>query len=233
VKRGVRDISNDLLLSAVRNNAEWCELVAHSHGAHGQWLGQAWRTTIRMPPFYPNAVSIESGIQKETVADIVAELPENCAWKDSFAELELAEYGFKVLYEANWLALTDSLSGETALRPASFVTSSDELAEWIAAWGETPIGKTIFPPKLLGSKVRFIFCKIGEKISSGLIANHSGNSVGISNCFGNFKEISQCIGRAYKWAKGQPVVGYSSDVESKEMQERGFKQLGNLRVWVR
>ena len=233
MKRGVRDISNDLLLSAVRNNAEWCELVAHSHGVHGQWLGQAWRTNIRMPPLYPNAVSIESGIQKEILADIAAELPENCAWKDSFAELELTEYGFNILFEANWLALTDSLSGETAMRPASFVTSSDELAKWIAAWGETPIGKTIFLPELLGSKVRFIFCKNGEKISSGLIANHSVNSVGISNWFGNFKEISQCIRRAYEWAEGLPLVCYSSDSELKEMQERGFKELGNLRVWVR
>lgn len=231
--KGVRYFSNDLLLGAVRNNAEWCELVAHSHGVHSQWLGQAWSTTTRMPPFYPNVVSIESGIKKETVAGIAAELPENCAWKDSFAELELGEYGFKVLFEANWIVLTDSLSSEAACSPASFVTSSGELAEWIAAWGETPIGKTIFLPELLGSKVRFIFCKNGEKISSGLIANHSVNSVGISNCFGDSKEISQCIRRAYEWAKGLPVVSYGSDVELKEMQDRGFKELGDLRVWVR
>lgn len=208
-------------------------MVARSHGVHSQWLEQAWYSTISMPSYYPNVVSIESGIQKETVSRIAEVLPVNCAWKDSFAELEIEEFGFKVLFEASWLALTDSPSNETTIRPVSSVTSSVELVEWIAAWGETPIGKTIFLPELLGSKVRFIFCKSGESISSGLVANLSVDSVGISNCFGDFNEIRDCVNHAYEWAQGLPLVGYSSGIELKEMQDFGFEELGKLRVWVR
>jgi len=38
----------NLLQSAIRNNAEWCELVAVSHGVSNGWLDNAWRATGSM-----------------------------------------------------------------------------------------------------------------------------------------------------------------------------------------
>jgi len=222
-----------LLFAAVRNNAQWCELVAQSHGIDSQRVAGTWCTNGTMPPLYPNVVSLKPGIQHDAVSSICKDLPNHCGWKDSFGDLKLPEFGFRLLFEANWYALTELHLRAENTDPASSVTSTAELDDWIAAWGETPSGKSIFLPELLGSKVNFIFRKSEGTINSGLIANIGDDAVGITNIFGHNKGITECIKHAYECAKGLPLVGYGSDAELLNLEELGFAGLGKLRVWVK
>lgn len=223
----------DLLRSAVRNNAEWCELVARSHGVSGKLLEKAWRTTGTMPPFYPNVVSIEAGMQRDEVSRLAENLPLNCGWKDSYADLDLTEFDFTVRFEANWYMHAGGALGAAIIDTIDTVTTAGELEEWIAAWGDTPPEKAIFLPALMGPKVRFIFRRSAGQIDAGLIANVSRDAIGITNAFGHPDGIAQCMRDTLGRAEGMPLVGYGSDDDLRMLEDLGFKGLGKLKIWVR
>jgi len=186
-----------------------------------------------MPSLYPNVVSLKPRMQHEAISSLCKDLPNHCGWKDSFGDCELQEFGFNLLFEANWYALTELHLRSENIDSTGSVTSTEELDDWIAAWGETPSGKTIFLPELLRSKVNFIYRKSDGTIDSGLIANIGDDAAGITNIFGHNKGIAECIKFAYKCAKGLPLVGYGSDAELRDLQKLGFEGLGKLRVWVK
>ena len=217
----------------MRNNAEWCELVANSHGVPNTWSDSVWYAAGRMPPFYPSVVSLEPGVRREDILELVQNLPPECGWKDSFADLDLTEFDFSVGFEANWYALSGPLRGAYSAKSVATVTSADELDEWTAAWDETPIGQSIFLPNLIGPNVRFLFRRNAESIDAGLVATESMDAVGLTNTFGSPEGIAQCICGTFESAHGLPLVGYGSADELRMMAALGFKDLGRLRVWLR
>ncbi len=222
-----------LLNIAVRNNAEWCERVALSHGVDCKWLTDAWFTTSLMPPFYPNVVSLKPGIDEESILALEKDLPEHCCWKDSFGELKLEQFGFKVILESSWYACLELNINDPCSELTGVVTSKEEQREWIDSWGETPSEADIFLPALPGSQVKFIFSMNEGRMVSGLIANVGDSAVGISNTFGNANGIAQCVKFAFDWANGLPLVGYGSHDELCMMEKLGFEGVGKLRVWLR
>ena len=147
------------LTVAVHNNASWCEQVAKSHGIQSQWLEDVWYATGDMPPFYPNVVSLKREIKPETVSALVRELPKRCAWKDSFGTLNLEEFGFKPIFDADWYGLSEYHFKEELIDSTGVVSSREEQVQWIDAWGETPAGSVIFRPELLREEVKFFFKK--------------------------------------------------------------------------
>ncbi|MFT4720407.1 MAG: hypothetical protein ACI9SB_001578 [Candidatus Azotimanducaceae bacterium] len=223
----------NLLQSAIRNNAEWCELVARSHGVPNGWLDNAWRATGSMPAFYLNVVSLEASMGRGNTSSLAEGLPQNCGWKDSFADLDLVEFGFKMRFEAIWYALTKVDFSAAGAKLVGVVTSAEQLEEWVSAWGETPVEQPVLLPELMGPNVQFIFHQSAGRIDSGLIANMSADAVGITNSFGCPGGIAHCIRYAFERAQGVPVVGYGSDDDLRMLVSLGFKALGSLRVWVR
>ena len=90
------------VLSAARNNAEWCAAVCRSHGVPERLEDDAWLAGSRTPPFYPDAVTLVPGVDG---ADLVGRLDTDVAGasvKDSFADLELPD-GFRLLFDAQWV----------------------------------------------------------------------------------------------------------------------------------
>lgn len=224
---------DNLLHDAILNNADWCELVANSHGITNERFENAWRTKGRMPPFYPNVVSTIANTDAEGLTQLAEGLPPKCGWKDSYADIDLTEHGFSISFNAHWYALTGSHPNLTNTKTVGDVSSTSELEQWIAAWGETPLNRTIFTPELLTKNVLFLYRQTAGKKDSGLILNRSANVVGISNTFGNPDGIAECISYAVKNANGLPLVGYGSSEELRGLEYLGFEDLGILRVWVR
>jgi len=222
-----------LLHSAVRNNADWCALVAASHDVPNSWNKKVWCASGKMPPFYPNVVTLKDGITNEQASEIAESLPKKCAWKDSFADLDLTDFGFKVAFEAQWYGLSETLATQLSSEPVHEVSSEEELENWVSAWGETPDGQSIFTSKLLEPRVRFLFRRTAGEIDSGLIANLSDDVVGISNTFGHPDGIAQCISKVSETNNGFPLVGYGSEDDLRELSKLGFVGLGKLRIWLR
>jgi len=67
---------------AVRNNANWCDLVCRSHGIRTTFGPELWVTTERSPNFYPDAITLREQAAKQTVLTAIARGP-GASVKDS------------------------------------------------------------------------------------------------------------------------------------------------------
>jgi hypothetical protein len=87
---------------AAANNAEWCDLVCGTHGAQTRFDEGAWTSRTRTPPGYPDAVTL---VPDPSVSDLLARIDTavGCSIKDSFASLDMTAYGFRVLFDAQWI----------------------------------------------------------------------------------------------------------------------------------
>lgn len=101
------------LAQAVHNNALWCDTICSAHGSPGEFLDGMWINRRETPRFYPNAVTLSrdrSAAQLEYIHDLVeAGVPGEWAVKDSFCALDLAPFGFRILFEAECIHRAASL----------------------------------------------------------------------------------------------------------------------------
>jgi hypothetical protein len=48
---------------AALNNAEWCDVVARSHGVETEIDREVWIARTRTPPYYPDAITMQQHAQ--------------------------------------------------------------------------------------------------------------------------------------------------------------------------
>ena len=140
----------ELLGAAVANNASWCDAVCRSHGYPGAFSSRLWTSTRHRLRFYPNAITLHP---EATEAEVLAAAAPSgpFAVKDSFARLDLATAGFRLLAEASWIVG----DGEPVRPPDGGltwdkVTTPSELGDWERAWADGGSGDVpVFQPGLL------------------------------------------------------------------------------------
>jgi len=234
-----------LLLSAVRNNAVWCDAVCRSHGRPGTFEPHAWVSHTPTPPFYPNVVTLSGAEgadgQRATVAALATSgLARPWAVKDSFAALDLTPLGFRPLFDATWI-------GRSAGTPLPSAVASDVdwltvrdaalLAAWEAAWssGAEPPEEAVFCPALLADPEVAVLAGIRDgRVIAGVVANRSDGVTGISNLFvpGDVPGLRAAALAAVAAAfPGTALVGYEHGDDLAAMLALGFTALGPLRVW--
>ncbi|HET6159831.1 MAG TPA: hypothetical protein VFE34_15910 [Dongiaceae bacterium] len=133
-------MSLDHRAAAARNNAHWCDAMARAHSGRGAFSAVAWINPLPAPRFYPNLVTLggpdDRAAHLNAIRDLMAEKPApGWAVKDSFAALDLAPLGFRLLLEADWIHRPARAFGriDPSCR-ASRVTSLRELELWEEAW---------------------------------------------------------------------------------------------------
>lgn len=229
---------------AARNNAAWCDAMCSAHGRPGAFFDSHWINRAPVPPLHPNLVTLAPAVEP-TMAAVreLAEARPAASWavKDSFAVLPLEQAGFRVLFEAEWIARPARRGGmgRRSLGGHLFrVHSEPALAEWEAAWGESPEQPRLFLPDLLRrSEVAILATRGGgDAIRAGAIVNHSGNAVGLSNFFARGEQRAAlraaCVDAAADTFPGLPLVGYEAGQDLAECLALGFSPLGALRVWT-
>jgi hypothetical protein len=240
-----------LVAQAVCNNAIWCHTVCRAHGHAGEFLEGIWLTRRAAPLFYPNAVTLADD-QAATAqlaaiqALIRANIPGAWAVKDSFATLDLAPLGFRLLFDAAWIAR----SSTQALPAADIagvrwrtVQSAAELRAWEIAWRGVPMDAAeasppIFLPALLADETVAILAAYRDhQIIAGAIVNRTDEVVGLSNVFvptGNDAAFrAGCVIAVMERFPDLPIVGYESGGDLAAFGELGFQELGPLRIWLR
>jgi hypothetical protein len=95
----------DTVRAAVRNNAQWCELVCRLHGLAADHSSSYWWTAEQPPPFYPSAVTLEPALTQPQLEEMLARSAAG-AVKDSYANLDLAALGYQILFSAQWISCT-------------------------------------------------------------------------------------------------------------------------------
>jgi hypothetical protein len=226
-----------LLEAAVANNAAWCDAVCRSHGHPGALGSRVWTSPGHRLRFYPNAVTLDPGV---TEAEVLAAAPPSgpFAVKDSFARLDLAPAGFRLLAEASWIAR----DGPPEEPPGgglawSEVTGPGELGEWESAWAGGAGAARVFLPGLLSDpRCTVLACRQEGAVIAGAVVYAAAGAAGISNVFGAgvapgrlWAGIRQAAGR---WPR-LPAVGYEDGASLKAARQAGFRGLGPLRVWAR
>jgi hypothetical protein len=137
----------DLVRTASRNNAEWCDIVCRLHGQAGTYHDGGWTVPKRSPPLYPDAVTVDPAASIDVILAAIDTSP-GCSLKDSFACLNLVSKGFHVFFEAQWICReADAPSAET---PAGMhwerVRDPAVLRRWERAWNQYDIPPGLFHP---------------------------------------------------------------------------------------
>ena len=220
------------------NNAEWCDAVCRSHRLNTLVDDVAWTCTTRAPPYYPDAVTL---VPAPSIPGLLARIDtsEGCSIKDSFASLDLHHHGFRVLFDAEWIARPATTSEPVpAGSPWDVVHEPDELTAWERAWrgGDGPEG--LFRPELLADDaVVFLVSRTNGHVVGGAILNRSSTVVGISNFFTSSRETptswAGCMALADTLYPGATLVGYESGPMLAVARSQRFETVGPLRVWRR
>ena len=119
--------------AAAADNARWYDLIARSHGLSTRADRQAWTCQSRTPPLYPDAVTL---VPCPSVPDLLGRVDASpgCSVKDSFGALDLGPYGFRILFQAEWIARPASEPIMTSGPGWRRIVGPAGLARWQDAW---------------------------------------------------------------------------------------------------
>ncbi|GIJ76892.1 hypothetical protein SAMN05443287_104442 [Micromonospora phaseoli] len=211
----------------VRENAAWCDLICRTHGQPGSVDADAWSVPRRSPTWYPDAVTLRRGVGAELLGRIDA--GPGASVKDSFADLDLAGHGLRVLFEAQWLHRPPA---EPDGGPALItVATVGELTVWAQAHGGGPV----FRPALLADpRVRILGLPDGHGgWAGGAVLHDAGRVMGVSNVFADSASAEQVWAGVCAAGAGRHLVGYEHGADLAVARRQGFRPVGPLRVWVR
>lgn len=212
--------------AAARDNATWCDIVCGSHGSTGCTDAAAWSVPRRSPPWYPDAVTLRPGVDAETLLARIDAGP-GASVKDSFADLDLSGYGFRVLFEAQWIHKPPSTPPPVA--PLTPVSTPDELAAWAAAHGGG-----LFRPALLDHpRVRVLAHHDHRGVITGGAVLSGDGPCGVSNLFTHTDDPRNIWRAVCATLPDAPLVGYETTPDLAPALRAGFLPTGPLRVWVR
>jgi hypothetical protein len=210
-----------MTVEAARNNARWCDAVCRAQGIPTVFTDDVWVALRRSPPYYPDAVTLTPDATAERALSRI-DTSAGCSVKDSFATLDLAPHGFRVLFEAEWIRR------DAPAEPARHTWSPVRDPAGFARW---EIGD-VFRPALLDEPGVTFFTGPGGAV----IANRTGPVVGLSNLVADddpdtaWAAAVEAI--ADRWP-GVPIVGYEHGDDLAAAHRAGFTSTGVLRVWLK
>ncbi|MFJ9083191.1 hypothetical protein ACIRL3_12275 [Streptomyces sp. NPDC102384] len=212
--------------------------MSRSHGVAGEFGGEAWTAPARTPLYYPDAVTLVPSADPAAVTARIDTAAPGASVKDSFADLDLTDAGFQVLFEARWIHRP---AGTPALAPTlawGVVDDAEALRSWAEAWGDT----RLFRPELLDDTATFVLAgrTPDGRVVAGAVASLSGDDghqvVGISNVFasdaGPDSAWPGVLDAVHRRFPDLPVVGYEQGDDLAVALRHGFETIGPLRVWV-
>lgn len=228
------------VITAAHNNAEWCDIVCRTHGIIGAFHPHFWASRRRTPPYYPDAITLDTAATGEHVLEIVDSTTPGCSIKDSFARLNLLPSGFRILFEGKWIRRAP----EQPVRASGSnirwcpVRDAGALPAWEAAWSGGGAATELFLPALLDhAAVVVLGGYMRDRLVAGAILNRSEAAVGVSNLFTTLGDVSDawsgCLAEVARAFPGLPMVGYKSGDALAAAHENGFTAIGALRVWIK
>ncbi|MET8528970.1 hypothetical protein [Micromonospora sp. NPDC005172] len=220
-------MSDDVREAAAHNNAQWCDAVCASHGLVGRIDAEAWSVPRRSPPWYPDAVTLRPGVDPDALLARI-DAGAGASVKDSFADVDLSAYGFRVLFEAQWIHRPPTEPPAGA--PLTPVTTARGLAAWASAHG----GGELFRPALLADpRIRVLarFDDRGAVVGGAVLSGD--DPVGVSNLFSSTDDPDEIWRAVVVTRPDVPLVGYESAPDLPPARRAGFIPAGPLRVWLR
>jgi hypothetical protein len=224
--------------AAARNNAEWCAAMCRSHGLTSEFGPQAWAAPARTPLYYPDAVTLAPGVDPAVLAARLDTAAPGASVKDSFADLDLTDAGFHVLFEAQWIHRPASPPATASDLVWDVARSPDTLRTWALAWDDGEGNADLFRPELLDDPATFVLAgRSGDgRVVAGAVASRSDEVIGISNVFaldgGPDAAWRVVLDAVHSLFPTLPVVGYEHGDALEAAVRHGFEPVGPLRIWL-
>ena len=222
--------------AAVRNNADWCDIVCRTHGAATTFDAVAWTSATRTPLYYPDAITLAAEV---SAVDLLARIDSStgCSIKDSYATIDLGPFGFRVLFDAEWIVSNRPTVHRAGGERWERLHGRDDLVAWEAARQSNGDERGLFKPELLDNdQVTFLVSYAHGRVVAGAILNLASGVAGISNFFARAEADSQawdgCVSFARELCPEVQLVGYESGARLRQALDSGFAAAGPLRVWV-
>jgi hypothetical protein len=218
---------------AICDNVELCAAVCRTHGIASRVEDGFWRTLAPAPPFYPDLITTGVEVPSDRVAEVLVERGD-ASVKDSFAALDLAQFGFEVLFRAEWIWLQPGSSAAASDFDWRPITTPGELEEWRAAHGSAG---SILPALLPEAGLTVLLGRGTPGSVIGAVISDLAGVIGVSNVFSNgltsdavWRELVTHL--RVSWPE-LPVVGYESGDELAAATSVGFEPIGPLQVWIK
>jgi hypothetical protein len=227
-----------LVQAAARSNAEWCAAMSRSHDLASDFGAQAWAAAARTPLYYPDAVTLVPGADSAALAARIDTVAPGASVKDSFADLDLTEAGFQVLFEAQWIHRPASAPATASDLDWEVVGDPDALRAWALAWDGGDGNADLFRPELLDDPATFVLAgrSADGHVAVGAVASRSDQVVGISNVFaldnGPDAAWPIVLDAVHQLFPTLAVVGYERGADLAVALRHGFEPVGPLRVWL-
>ncbi|KAB2333352.1 hypothetical protein F7731_15985 [Cytobacillus depressus] len=217
---------------AVLNNIAWCRIVCDTHGISGISKENLWGLLSKAPTFYPEIITASKNVTIEELKYFI-ENGEVSSIKDSYANHDMARFGFNILFEAEWIYHASVSELEPIQTNWRVITTEKDLAQWTI----TSELECVIKPDLLKLKNVKIFILEKNDGIYGFIANLNANVVGISNVFsvGNenkslWRDIPKIVSNEFP---GLSMVGYEHSSKLTATHSSGWISTGPLRVWIK
>ncbi|MFD4247583.1 hypothetical protein ACFWP3_39265 [Streptomyces sp. NPDC058525] len=227
-----------LVQAAARNNADWCAAMSRSHGLVGEFGAQDWTAPARTPLYYPDAVTLVPGAHPAVLAARIDTTTPGASVKDSFADLDLTEAGFHVLFEAQWIHRQASAPTVASDLDWDVASAPDTLRAWAHAWDNGDGNADLFRPELLRDPSTFVLAGRSPDgaVTAGAVAYRSDQVVGITNVFaldgGTDTAWPVVLDAVHCLFPTLPVVGYEHGEALAAAVRQGFEPVGPLRIWL-
>ena len=222
---------------AAANTAGWCDAVCRTHGIVTATDAVAWTSLTRSPALYPDAVTLAPDV---SVDELLARIDrsQGCSIKDSFASLNLAGYGFRILFDGQWIVRQRAKPLVVELGPRwTVVKGADAFVSWESAWRSHDGPFDVLRPGLLSlASVTILAAVRNDRVVAGAIVNCSSEVIGISYFFTEDDTVADnwrsCLAFVDSLFPGATLVGYESGIDLLVVRTIGFAAAGPMRVWV-
>jgi hypothetical protein len=207
---------------------------------HGLVTGtddSAWTSRTRSPALYPDAVTLVPDVSVDGLLARV-DRSSGCSIKDSFASLDLAGYGFRVLFDGQWIVRQPNKPLVVAVGPRwTVVSGADAFVSWERVWrGHDGPFEVLRPALVSMASVTMLAAVADERVVAGAILNHGSEVIGISNFFTEDDTTAEnwqgCLAFVDTLFPGVTLVGYESEIDLPVVRSIGFVAAGPMRVWV-
>ncbi|MGW1029592.1 hypothetical protein ACWD4J_38935 [Streptomyces sp. NPDC002577] len=212
--------------------------MGRSHGLVGEFGAQAWASSVRTPAYYPDAVTLVPGADPAALVARIDIAAPSASVKDSFADLDLTEAGFRVLFEAQWIHRPASAPAFPSDHVWDVVGDPAMLRAWAQAWDDGDGNADLFRPELLDDRATFVLVgrSADGRVVGGAVASRSDRVVGISNVFATDGSPDAAwpivLDAVHSLFPTCPVVGYEHGDDLAAAVRHGFEPVGPLRIWV-
>lgn len=230
---------------AIADNVAWCTLISselNDTRSMPRFGGVMFQR--RVPAYFPNYISTdrdEAARKQCALADELRSLglPSGFGIKDSYANLDLSDQGFRCAIEGQWIVSDSKKLADSQIPPDVSVLWPRErhgVEVWIRSSGITAIDVDRFlgSPRAVRA-VAFIALLKAERIQAGAIINTSERVLGISNVFSLDPDLDvwPLLAAAIRRRLGDALlVGWEAGEALEAARAAGFETIHPMRVWI-